>query len=140
MKKLLVGALAALCAFAAVPALADVAISYTDQVNNRNTEHLVTPQTPLPVGTRPGTLTPLGYQQITSLSSATALTVPTGATVAYIIVESQAVRCRDDGTSPTSSVGMPYPVGAQVIQMASLSALKCIEQTASAKLNISYYK
>ena len=43
----------------------------------------------------------LGYQQITSLSSATGLTVPQGATLALIVPETQNVRWRDDGTNPT---------------------------------------
>ena len=34
----------------------------------------------------------LGYQQITSLSASTALTVPVGATLALIVAETQAVR------------------------------------------------
>ena len=49
----------------------------------------------------------LGYQQITSLTASTALTVPAGATLAVIVPESQSVRWRDDGVAPTASVGMP---------------------------------
>lgn len=82
----------------------------------------------------------LGYQQLTSLSGATALTIPAGASVAICTPETQAVRWRDDGTNPTSSVGMPLAVGATLIyDAAALAALKFIEQTASAKLNVSYY-
>lgn len=81
----------------------------------------------------------LGYQQITSLSAATALTVPTGATMALIAPETQAVRWRDDGTNPTASVGMPVAVGESLNYDGDLSRIRFIEQTASAKLNISYY-
>lgn len=81
----------------------------------------------------------LGYQQITSLSAATALTVPTGATMALIVPETQAVRWRDDGTNPTASVGMPVAVGEALNYDGDLSRIRFIEQTASAKLNISYY-
>lgn len=83
---------------------------------------------------------PLGYQQITSLSAAAALTVPTGATSAVIVAEAQAVRYRDDGTAPTSSVGIPMAVGAVLQYTGRLSAIKFIEQTSGAKLNISYYR
>lgn len=82
----------------------------------------------------------LGYQQITSLSGATALTVPAGTSFAVIVPQTQAVRWRDDGTNPTASVGMPLAIGDVLIYDSwSIAALKFIEQTASAALNISYY-
>ena len=81
----------------------------------------------------------LGYQQITSLSAATALTIPSGATMALIVPETQAVRWRDDGTNPTASVGMPVAIGESLNYDGDLSRIRFIEQTASAKLNISYY-
>lgn len=89
----------------------------------------------------PGAYGPLGYQQITSLSSATALTVPTGAQVAIVTAESQAVRFRDDGTNPTASVGMPIASGQSYTfnRADELAKLKFIEQTASATINVSYY-
>lgn len=86
-----------------------------------------------------GNLTPKGYQQLTSLASAATLTVPSGATVALIQAEGQAVRWRDDGTSPTASVGMLISSGETVPYSGSLSAFKVIETAASAKLNVSYY-
>lgn len=90
----------------------------------------------------PGPLAPKGYQQITSLSSSTALTVPTGATGAVIIPESQAVRWRDDGVAPTATVGMPLSAGQPmtVRGAAALAAIRFIEQAASAKLSVSYYQ
>lgn len=81
----------------------------------------------------------LGYQQITSLSASTALTVPTGATMALIVAETQAVRWRDDGTAPTASVGMPLATGVSLSYDGDLKAIRFIEQTASAKLNVAYY-
>lgn len=81
----------------------------------------------------------LGYQQITSLSSATALTVPSGATLAIIVPETQAVRWRDDGTDPTASVGMPVPISTVLSYDGDLNRIRFIEQAASAKLNVSYY-
>jgi len=92
-----------------------------------------------PVPVIQGTLTALGYQQITSLSSAAALTVPTGARLALIQVESADVRWRDDGTNPTASVGMVLDAGTLLLYDSALSAIRFIETVASAKLNISYY-
>lgn len=81
----------------------------------------------------------LGYQQITSLSSATGLTIPQGTTLALIVPETQNVRWRDDGTNPTASVGMPIFVGASLSYDGDLSRITFIESTAGATLNISYY-
>lgn len=86
--------------------------------------------------------TALGYQQITSLSAAQALTPPAGATFAIVIAETQAVRWRPDGatTAPTASVGMPLPVATPLVYAGDLTAIKFIEQTTSAKLDIFYGK
>ena len=89
----------------------------------------------------------LGYQQITDLSSAAGLTVPAvdkagnkiQPTMALIICETQNVRWRDDGTDPTGSVGMPLTVGTALQYDGDLTKIKFIQQSASAKLNISYY-
>lgn len=82
----------------------------------------------------------LGYQQITSLSAATGLTVPDGTSFCMVTPEAQAVRWRDDGTAPTATVGYPLAVGSELRYTAGqLSTLKFIEQTTSAKINISYY-
>lgn len=91
--------------------------------------------------------TRLGYQQITSLSSAASLTVPQTdlnglackPSLAIITAETQAVRWRDDDTAPTASVGMPLAAGATLQYDGDLTKIRFIEQTASAKLNISYY-
>ena len=82
---------------------------------------------------------PKGYQQITSLAAATALTVPAGSAYAVITAETQAVRWRDDGTNPTATVGMPLAAGASFNYYGALSAIKFIEQTSSAKINIAYF-
>lgn len=84
----------------------------------------------------------LGYQQITSLSAAAGLTVPTvpsQPTMAVIVAEGQSVRWRDDGIAPTATVGMPLAVGATLNYDGDLNKIKFIETAASAKINVSYY-
>lgn len=85
----------------------------------------------------------LGYEQITGLSTAKGLTLPASSSnlkFCQIQAESQAVRYRDDGTSPTATVGMMLAVGQLLEYDASnVKALKFIEQAASAKLNVTYY-
>jgi hypothetical protein len=89
----------------------------------------------------------LGYQQITSLSASTALTVPIRdvnglscqPAIAIITPETQAVRWRDDGVAPTASVGMPLAVGVTLQYDGDITKIRFIEQTGSAKLNITYY-
>lgn len=85
-------------------------------------------------------LSSLGYEQITSLSSAAGLTIPVGTSVALIQAESQNVRWRDDGTNPTSTVGSLLMAGSTLeYDAADFGSLKFIEVAASAKLNVSYY-
>lgn len=91
--------------------------------------------------------TRLGYQQITSLSAATGLTVPQKdlnglackPSIAIITAETQAVRWRDDDTAPTASVGMPLAAGATLQYDGDLTKIQFIEQSASAKINVTYY-
>jgi len=90
----------------------------------------------------------LGYQQLDTLTSAVGLTVPTRdpgsgmnvkANFALIVAETQDVRWRDDGTAPTSTVGMLLKAGVIFQYDGDLSKIKFIETTGSAKVNISYY-
>ncbi len=91
--------------------------------------------------------TRLGYQQITSLSAATGLTVPqtdlnglnARPTIALITPETQAVRWRDDDVNPSATVGMPLAAGVTLQYDGDLTKIKFIEQVAGAKLNITYY-
>lgn len=85
------------------------------------------------------TTTCLGYQQITSLSSSTALTVPAGATLALIVPETQNVRWRDDGVAPTATVGMLVPANSSMSYDGDLKAIRFIAATSGAILNVSYY-
>lgn len=92
-----------------------------------------------PLQTTSASLVPKGYQQITSLAAATALTPPAGSRVATITAETQDVRWRDDGTNPTATVGMLLPKGTVFQYSGNLAAIKFIETTASASLSVSYY-
>jgi hypothetical protein len=89
----------------------------------------------------PYTYTPLGCQQITNLGSATGFaSVPSGATLAVITVEGASVRYRDDGTSPTASVGLLLPIGGPWPYSGSLSAVQFIQTTTSAAIDVAFYK
>lgn len=78
-----------------------------------------------------------------TLASATGLTVPTGATIAQICVETAGVRYRDDGVAPTSSVGMPLVATSTVpacFQYAGpLGAIQFIAISGSPTMDVSYY-
>ena len=88
-----------------------------------------------------GYLAPAGYVQITSLGSAAGLTsIPADCKCCLIQAETQSVRWRDDGTNPTTSVGLVITAGTSLWYYGTMSAIKFIEVTGSAKLNISYYK
>lgn len=95
----------------------------------------------------PYTYTVLGYQQLTLTGSAQSLTVPAGAKIAQICIETAAARYRDDGTDPTASVGMPVAVGtcfaysgpAASGSNQPLTAIRWIAQSGSPVLNALYY-
>ncbi len=82
----------------------------------------------------------MGYQQITSVASATGLTPPSGALKAMIVAEGNAVRWRDDGVDPTATTGMPFANGAFFGYDGDLRRIKFIDQVSGAKLNVSYYR
>ncbi|HDR8930420.1 TPA: hypothetical protein QDA84_000413 [Burkholderia vietnamiensis] len=86
-----------------------------------------------------GSLAPVGYQQITNLTSAAALTPPVGARIASIQAEGGTLRYRDDGTAPTASVGMIISANGGVDYNGNLSAIKLIAATSGAIANVSYY-
>ncbi len=90
-------------------------------------------------------LVPLGYCQLTSVDTSTLIStcsggIPAGANVVVFEAEAQAIRYRDDGTSPTASAGMPVAVGATVVYQGTISNLRVISQTAGAKLNALFYR
>ena len=66
--------------------------------------------------------------------------IPAGAVSADIAIEGANVRWRDDGQSPTASVGMPLAQDASMIYRGNLAAIQFIQQSVGAILNVSYYK
>lgn len=82
---------------------------------------------------------PLGYQQITALGTFEGLTVPAGATQAWLIAEGSPLRWRDDGVAPTATVGMPLPTWQPFLYVGSLAAIKFIQENTGGVLNVSYY-
>jgi len=96
------------------------------------------PSTPVPA-------VPLGYCQLTTLTASTALTacadgIPAGATAAVIQAEAKNVRYRDDAVAPSATVGVQIAAGAAIFYGGTLSKVRVIEETASAKLNVLFYR
>ena len=87
----------------------------------------------------------LGYAQLTGMSAATtfksaSVTVPGGTTHVLLKAEAQNVRWRDDGTAPTSTVGMLMTTTDQpFLYSGPMSALQFIQATAGAILNVAFY-
>lgn len=91
-------------------------------------------------------MTPLGVAAAGSVASAANLpqingAIPSGPNVvALIIPETQNVRFRDDGTDPTSTVGMLLVAGQPFLYTGNLSALRMIQVAATAAVTVAYYK
>ena len=85
-----------------------------------------------------------GDQQITSLSSATNLTVPAGSRRAVVQILTQGVYYTEDSVTPSSTNGLEADAGDTLEYLDAdysglLGNLEFIEKVASAKLNIAYY-
>jgi hypothetical protein len=77
-------------------------------------------------------------QYAVSITAVTTFTVPQYAAAAEICVETAGARYTDDGTTPTSSVGIPVAAGQCFAYGGPLSAFKIIG--AGAMIDVSYYK
>lgn len=88
-----------------------------------------------------GSFTPTGYRQVTATSSVFTLpTPPAGTRRTVIQAETQSLRWRDDGTDPTSTVGMLIPAGGELrYDGAAVGALRLTAGATGAIANISYY-
>lgn len=98
-----------------------------------------------PLATRPaavpGAGTALGYQQLTSMSTGSAVnlpSIPIGATAA-VIVCTGAIVYRQDGPAPTATVGMPLPAGASFLST-FVAAFLMIPVATGTICNIDFYK
>lgn len=82
--------------------------------------------------------TPLGYTQITVSTTAVGLgTIPPSARWAMILVSDE-IRWRDDGTNPTASVGMREQVGLRY--NGALASFKMIRTgTADVEAGVAFY-
>lgn len=78
-------------------------------------------------------------QMALAVGTNTTLTVPTGATIAQICVETAGVRYRDDGTAATASLGIPVSAGTCFAYSGPLSALSFTAQSGSPTIDVSYY-
>ncbi len=98
---------------------------------------------PSPVTSAPYAYTALaGGQYGLAIAGSTALTVPGGATYAVVCAEGAAARYTTDGSAPTGTVGMPLQQNQFVLLTGAnvLAAFRAIQQTASATLDVSYYR
>lgn len=83
---------------------------------------------------------PLGRAAISDLSSAIGFTSPPAtARKAVLQVFTQNVRLRDDGTNPTASTGLQLVPGNTYTYTGDMSAVRFIEETSSATMEIAYY-
>lgn len=92
------------------------------------------------IATIPGFMKPCGYSQLTAAAASGLGTIPDGAKMALIQPETQNVRWRDDGTNPTTAIGMVLAAGTTLQYTGSFSAFKMIEVAATAKINVTFYK
>jgi hypothetical protein len=84
----------------------------------------------------------LGYQQMTSVSTASAASlpsIPSNAASVLVAVEISGIRWRDDGTDPTSTVGIPVSAGQSLCYGNEVARFRVIGQTAGATINVTYY-
>jgi len=79
-------------------------------------------------------------QYALSIGTNTTLTVPAGASGAEICVETAGVRYTDDGTSASSSTGIPVAAGVCFQYFGNPAKMKFTAQTGSPTIDVSYYK
>lgn len=90
-----------------------------------------------------GYLEPAGYVQITDISTAGGVglgTIPAGIKLVMIQAEAQNIRWTDDGTAPTSAVGMILVANDILVYSGPMSAFKMIQAAGGGIANLSFYK
>jgi hypothetical protein len=80
---------------------------------------------------------PVGYAQVVGIAAA--IDPPVGGRVLMLNPETQAIRIRDDGTDPTTTVGLLIPAGACYEYKGDTRKLRIIEAAASSTLNVLGY-
>jgi hypothetical protein len=96
-----------------------------------------------------GHRTPMGYLQVTGMSSATKLTVPsglgTGFVPGYAIIQcagaagTDYVSWRDDGTAPDATHGLRLFSGQELDYSGDLANIQFINGSGTPALNVSFY-
>jgi hypothetical protein len=82
----------------------------------------------------------LSYQKINDLSSAVGLTIPAGATMAWVQAETSNVRYTLDGTTPTATGGLIMRATEPPIELqCELPPARFIEEAGGALLNVIYF-
>ncbi len=90
-------------------------------------------------GTKDEALQPKGFQQLVGDTAAHNLTVPAGARYAMFNVSgTTATAFRDDGTDPSTTVGMILTPGTNYWYTGKLAVVRVIA-AATSSLNVSYY-
>lgn len=89
-------------------------------------------------------ISPLGYCQLTSVASSTLVSscsggIPALSAWAVICVDTAAIRWRDDGVAPSTTVGMPIAAGQCFNYSGTFATLRVIAQSGSPVVNISFY-
>ena len=79
-------------------------------------------------------------QYALAVTTNTTLTVPANSAGAEICVETAGVRYTDDGTSASSSTGIPVAAGVCFQYFGPLNKLKFTAQSGSPTLDVSYYR
>ncbi len=80
-----------------------------------------------------------GHEKITP-TTATSLTVPTGATFALLVPTVQDCRYTDDGTTPTLTVGVLLEAKKPFWVTSSLSTVQLFNAVAGSIVDVLYYK
>lgn len=91
---------------------------------------------------------PLGYVQIVNATIAstaagfTLPTIPAGATIGLSVIQSNGgdVRWRDDGTAPTTALGMILPDGGQIEYVGDPKAIQFIQLAGTPLIDASFYR
>lgn len=90
----------------------------------------------------PYSYTPISFVTVSGISIAAAGlgTIPLAAHMALIVCETANVRWRDDGTAPTSSVGMLLSSGQEFQYAGNLAGIKFIAVSGAPSLDVTFYK